>query len=201
VSSKSSSNTRALLEAALYAAGRPVTVEELIKITGIKDGEKIRKVIDLLTEEFNSRDGALEIVELSQDRFSMQLRVDISPKVSSLAQGGLVSLGALKTLTFIAMKQPVTQSTVVKYRGSHSYSHIQELLGYSFITSEEYKRTKLLRTSEKFSNYFGLPRDYPRLKSQLQWLLKKQGYRGPEIKHEIQKEEEGGLVTSPSLKK
>ncbi len=186
-----STNTRAILEAALYAAGRPVTVEELIKITGIKDGEKIRKVLEMLVEEFNSRDGALEIVELSQDRFSLQLRVDISPKVSSLAQGGLVSLGALKTLTFIAMKQPVTQSTVVKYRGSHAYSHVQELLGHSFITAEPYKRTKLLRTSEKFANYFGLPKDYPSLKSQLQWLLKKQGYRGPEIKPEIIKADEG----------
>ena len=175
MSSKSSSNIRALLEAALYAAGRPVSIEELIKITGIKDGVKIRKTLNLLIEDFNNRDGALEIAELSQDRFSMQLRVDMSPKVSSLAQGGLVSLGALKTLTFIAMKQPVTQSTVVKYRGSHSYSHIQELLGHSFITAEPYKRTKLLRTSENFSNYFGLPPDYPRLKSQLQWMLKKQG--------------------------
>jgi segregation and condensation protein B len=190
MSSKSRTNVRALLEAALYAAGRPVTVEELIKITGIKDGQKIRHILELLVEEFNSRDGALEIVELSQDRFSLQLRVDIAPRVSSLAQGGLVSLGALKTLTFIAMKQPVTQSTVVKYRGSHSYSHIQELLGHSFITAEPYKRTKLVRTSEKFSNYFGLPRDYPSLKTQLQWLLKKQGYRGPEIRTEVKKVEE-----------
>ncbi|MHA2408153.1 MAG: SMC-Scp complex subunit ScpB [Candidatus Ranarchaeia archaeon] len=190
MSSKSSTNVRALLEAVLYAAGRPVTVEELIKITGVRDGQKIRRVLELLVEEFNSRDGALEIVELSQDRFSLQLRVDISPRVSSLAQGGLVSLGALKTLTFIAMKQPVMQSTVVKYRGSHSYSHVQELLGHSFITAEPYKRTKLLRTSEKFSNYFGLPRDYPGLKTQLQWLLKKQGYRGPEIRTEVTKVEE-----------
>ncbi|MEM4446261.1 MAG: SMC-Scp complex subunit ScpB [Candidatus Jordarchaeales archaeon] len=164
-------NVKAIVEAALYAAGRPLTIDQISKIAGV-EGRLVKKIVLEIMKEYRERDSAIEIVELPGSRYAMQLKAAYSSKVKDLVPGGLLSLGELKTLAYIALMQPVKQSQVIKARGSAAYAHIKRLEGLGFVRGETEGRTKILSTTELFADYFGLPYDVKKLKLQLRWRMR-----------------------------
>lgn len=162
------------VEAALYISGRPLSLEDLMKITKIDNERKIKRLLRKLKERYEEVNSALEVVELTNSRYALQLKSKFNYLVPLLAPGGLLSLGALKTLSLIALKQPITQSQVVKLRGSHAYKYIKLLIDKGFIEEEPKGRTKLLRTTKMFADYFGFDYDIRKMKIQLRHMLKKE---------------------------
>jgi segregation and condensation protein B len=160
------------LEAALYVSGRALTLEELADIIG-KSQSTVQKLLDNLSFEYNKREGALEVVALPKDRYVMQLRPELTPRVGKLIPGGLLSFATLQTLVFIALKQPILQSELVALRGTHSYDHVKDLVDKKFIDAIPEGRSKLLTTTQLFADYFGLDSDRVRLKAQLKFKMKK----------------------------
>ncbi|MHA1771373.1 MAG: SMC-Scp complex subunit ScpB [Candidatus Thorarchaeota archaeon] len=159
------------LEAALYVAGRPLTIEELAEIIG-KAVSTTQKLLKDLEFEYHKREGALEVVELPRSRYVLQLRPELTPRVGKLIPGGLLSFATLQTLVFIALKQPILQSELVTQRGTHVYEHVKELSEKKFIEATPEGRSKLLRTTTLFADYFGLDHDTIRLKAQLKHKVK-----------------------------
>ena len=53
--------TVARIEAALYSSGRPMSIDELLKATGLNSKEKIRKILLDLTKKISSVFYALEL--------------------------------------------------------------------------------------------------------------------------------------------
>jgi segregation and condensation protein B len=160
------------LEAALYVSGRTLTLEELADIIG-KSQSTAQKILDNLSFEYNKREGALEVVVLPKDRYVMQLKPELTPRVGKLIPGGLLSFATLQTLVFIALKQPILQSDLVSQRGTHSYDHIRDLVEKKFIDAVPEGRSKLLTTTQLFADYFGLDNDRVKLKAQLKFKMKK----------------------------
>ena len=54
----------ARIEAALYSSGRPMSIEELIKATGLNSKEKMKKLLLDLTKKINDVFYALELKKL-----------------------------------------------------------------------------------------------------------------------------------------
>jgi segregation and condensation protein B len=160
------------LEAALYSAGRPLTLQELAVMID-KAESTTQKLLKDLGFEYSKRNGALEVVELPRDRFVMQLKPELTPRVSRLIPGGLLSFSTLQTLVYIALKQPLLQSDLVNQRGTHVYEHVKELEEKKFIESSPEGRTKMLVTTTLFADYFGLDPDRIKMKAQLKFKLKK----------------------------
>jgi len=160
-------NDLALIEAALYVAGRPLDLKTLGSVTKTRSEEKVRRLAKTLIEEYKNRDTALEILELEGERFVLQLKAEHTPKVRRLATRPLLSSGPLKTLSYIAYRQPVSQPQVIDVRGRHAYSHIKQLEDLDLITRERAGRTKVIRTTEFFADYFGLSHDIRTMKRQL----------------------------------
>ncbi|TET64636.1 SMC-Scp complex subunit ScpB, partial [Candidatus Bathyarchaeota archaeon] len=98
-------------------------------------------------EEYKNRETALEILELEDKRFVLQLKAEYSPQVQRLAIRPLLSKGPLKTLSYIAYRQPVLQPQVVDVRGHHAYGHLRQLESMGLISRERVGRTRLLRTT------------------------------------------------------
>ena len=165
-------NATRLVEAALYISGRPLTIHELQQATQIPTLKKVRECVQQLIDEYESRVGALEIVRLPRQRFVLQLNPEFSEQVGDLAPHGLLSLGELKTLIYIALSQPILQSDVVVYRGSHSYKHIKNLEAHGFLESTPVGRTKELATTEMFADYFGFDYEIDKLKGQLRRMIR-----------------------------
>jgi segregation and condensation protein B len=157
----------ALLEAALYVAGRPLDLNTLGNVIKTRSKRKVQRLAQILMEEYKSRDTALEILELEGERYVLQLKAEYTPKVRRLATRPLLSSGPLKTLSYIAYRQPVTQPQVIDVRGRHAYSHLKQLEDLDLITRERAGRKKVIRTTEFFADYFGLSRDIRTMKRQL----------------------------------
>jgi len=160
----------ALLEAALYVAGRPLDVKTLASIIKTRSKNKTLKLARRLMDEYKNRNSALEILELEDERFVLQLKAEYTPKVRKLVLRPLLSRGPLKTLSYIAYRQPVPQSHVIDVRGQHAYQHIKQLEDLGLIVRERRGRTKVIKTTEFFADYFNLSHDLKTMKRQLKGI-------------------------------
>jgi segregation and condensation protein B len=160
-------NDLVLVEAALYVAGHPLDMNELCSVLKTRSKTRTRKVVEKLVQEYLNRNTALEILKLKDERFVMQLKSDFTPHVKRFVNRPLLSVGPLKTLSYIAYRQPVAQKRVVDVRGHHAYGHIKELKDMGLIAGERNGRSMLLRTTEYFSDYFGLSQDTASMKREL----------------------------------
>ena len=161
----------ALIEAALYVTGKPLDLKTLGAIVGFRSEEKVRELGRVLKEKYRSEATALEVLELSDGRFVMQLKPQYVSDVKRLATRQLLTPGPMKTLSFIAYRQPITQSYVAKVRGNLAYSHVKQLREVGLIAEERLGRTKVLRTTPNFADYFNLSHETPTMKKQLEHIF------------------------------
>jgi len=160
-----------VIEAALYVAGKPLDIVVLGSILNLRSEEKIRRLAAALKEKYAQNSGALEVLELSDGRYVMQLKPEYSKSVKRLATRQLLTLGPLRTLSYIALRQPVAQSHVVKVRGNLAYGHVKQLRDIGLISEEKLGRSKLLRTTASFCDYFNLSQEPRLMKRQIQKIL------------------------------
>jgi segregation and condensation protein B len=156
-----------LLEAALYVAGRPLDLNELCSILKTRSKNRTTKFMKILMTEYASRTTSLEILELKDERYVLQLKSEYTPLVKRLVNRPLLSTGPLKTLSYIAYRQPISQKRVVDIRGHHIYGHIRLLKEMGLIAAERSGRSTMLRTTEYFADYFGLSHDMAVMKREL----------------------------------
>jgi len=161
----------ALLEAALYVAGRPLDLRELCSVLSTRSKKKTKKYIKMLIQEYSSRKTALEIVELKDDGFVLQLKAEHTPLVKKLVNRPLLSSGPLKTLSYIAYRQPVSQKRVIEVRGQHAYGHVKILRDMGLVTAERSGRSIALKTTDYFADYFGLALETTSMKRELKRIF------------------------------
>jgi len=160
-----------LLEAALYVAGRPLDLNELCSVLSTRSKKKTEKYLKVLMQEYLVRNTALEILELKDDRYVLQLKADFTPLVKKLVNRPLLSAGPLKTLSYIAYRQPVSQKRVIQVRGQHAYGHIKLLRDMRLVGAERAGRSMTLRTTDYFADYFGLTQDTATMKRELKRIF------------------------------
>ncbi len=161
----------ALMEAALYVAGKPMDVNELCAVLNTRSKKKAKKLASILIQDYSTRNTALEILELKDERYVLQLKADYTPLVKRLVNRPLLSSGPLKTLSYIAYRQPVTQKRVIEVRGQHAYGHIKVLLDMGLIAAERSGRSMALKTTDYFADYFGLVHDTAMMKKELKRIF------------------------------
>jgi segregation and condensation protein B len=161
----------ALIEAALYVTGKPLDLKTLGSVVEFRSEDKIKELARYLKAKYGSDGSALEVLELSDGRFVMQLKPQYVRHVKRLATRQLLTPGPMKTLSFIAYRQPVTQSYLAKVRGNLSYSHVRQLREIGLISEERLGRTKILRTTPNFADYFNLSHEPQAQKKQLERLF------------------------------
>ncbi len=148
---------RARIEVALYCSGKPLSVDELVKASGITSREKTIQVITDLMNVINSQLKALEIAKLEDGTFVLQVKPIYLSIVRKFSHQPILSQASLKTLSYIAYEQPVTSTRLVRIRGSQVYSHLKELHSHGFVRHDALGRLKVYKTTEKFISYFGIP--------------------------------------------
>jgi len=108
-----------VVEASLLAAGRPLTVEELMSVFDERDGsiaDEVKTAIAALAAEYETR--GLELLEVSSG-FRIQIRAAVAQPVSRLWQErpAKYSRALLETLALIAYRQPITRGEIEQIRG------------------------------------------------------------------------------------
>src|SRR5207245_9356695 len=123
-------------DAPLYDAARPLELKMNGSVIGARSEDKIRGIATAVAELYRLAGRPIQVVELPDGRFVMQLKAEFAKHVRKLANRPLLTPGPLRTLSFIALKQPVTQSYVVRVRGKLAYVHVKQLKDMDLINDE-----------------------------------------------------------------
>ena len=158
----------ARLEAALYSAGRPMSVEELIRASGTESRTKTLNLLSKLTQKAKVAFKAIEIVTLPDGSYVFQLKPEYSSTIGRrYASKPILPKATQKTLSYIAYEQPISSKQLVEVRGTGVYSHLKELSQLDFIEHQNVGRIKIYNTTEKFRKYFGIQGDADTLRQKL----------------------------------
>jgi segregation and condensation protein B len=161
------------LEAALYSAGRPLTIEEIQPVIGTRSDNVANDVVDALRDQYASRNRALEIVRLDDGRAVMQLKEVYDEFVKQFNSKPLLKLGPLKTLSYVAFHQPVDQRQVIADRGNHVYSHLRMMENMGLIHRERTEeRSYMITTTSFYADYFGFSNNPERSRIQLKQIFR-----------------------------
>jgi segregation and condensation protein B len=146
--------TRSAVEAVLFAAGRPITVDELTASLGLSKKD-VKAAISSLREDYESFGSAIEFTE-NDGRYTMQLQGHHARSAVSFAPRE-ISNPVLRTLAIIAYYQPLLQSDLAAMRGNKAYDHVAELVEMKLISKRRHHRTYFLSTTSRFNEYFDMP--------------------------------------------
>ena len=161
-----------VVEAALLAAGRPLTMDELVSVFDERDGsnaEEVRAALAALSAEYTTR--GLELLEVASG-YRIQIRAAVAQPVSRLWQErpAKYSRALLETLALVAYRQPITRGEIEQIRGvAVNPNIIKTLLERSWIRVVGHRdvpgKPELLGTTRDFLDYFGLKKldDLPTL--------------------------------------
>jgi len=158
-------DTKNKVEVVLFTLGKFVSLEDLSKMSGIASLGHLKEVLETLKKEYEERNGGLEIVEQG-GKWKLNVRKDYLYLTEGLLSDTELDKPTQETLAIIAYKNPVLQSEVIKIRGNKAYDHIKTLKELDFVTSEKSGRTRLLKITPKFFDYFDIIED--QLKNKLE---------------------------------
>ena len=161
-----------VIEAALLAAGRPLTMDELVSVFDERDGsnaEEVRGAITALTTDYETR--GLELLEVASG-YRIQIKAGVAEPVSRLWQErpAKYSRALLETLALVAYRQPITRGEIEQIRGvAVNPNIIKTLLERTWIRVVGHRdvpgKPELLGTTREFLDYFSLKKldDLPTL--------------------------------------
>ena len=145
------------IEAVLFVTAKALSVEEIAAYLDVEAEQAEEAVLELIMD-YSSRDGALEIDD--ENGYILQVKQEHLDIVEKLCPVELKP-PVLKTLTVIALKEPIRQSLLKDLRGSNAYEHVAELLEKGLISRHKDKngRSFNIKTTTKFAEYFKLKGD------------------------------------------
>ena len=153
--------TKAAVEAMLFAHAEPVTAERLAGVLGVEE-DAVSRLLLSLRDDYEAEDRGLVLLQL-EDRWQLATKTEWADCIRRLLDARRsVPLGptAMETLTVIAYNQPVSRAFIEQVRGVDSSSSVSGLLQKGLI--EEAGRLDLpghpvsFRTTDVFLRCFGL---------------------------------------------
>jgi segregation and condensation protein B len=153
---------KAALEAIIYAADEPATIEQLSKALG-EEKLVVQASLDELVGSYAVEERGIEIrcVAGGYKLYTKPQQHDVVRRfIKSLRPPLRLTMPALETLAVIAYKQPVTAPEISEIRGVNTSGVISTLLDKRLITTAGRKevigRPILYKTSKEFLMRFGL---------------------------------------------
>ena len=157
-----SNERKAALEAIIYAADEPATIDQLATALG-EDKIAVQNSLDELVASYASDERGIEIrtVAGGYKMYTKPQHHDVVRRfIKSLRPPLRLSMPALETLAVIAYKQPVTAPEISEIRGVNTSGVISTLLDKKLITTAGRKevmgRPILYKSSKEFLMRFGL---------------------------------------------
>jgi segregation and condensation protein B len=151
----------AIIEALIFVSEEPLSSKIVADVLR-EDRAVVEKAIASLAQEFNGRNGGLQLREVAggwqfatRPEYHEHVRAFLKSRPSAK-----LSIASLETLAVIAYKQPVTVPEILEIRGVQSPSSIKTLLDKKLIVAKGRKdtvgRPMMYGTSKEFLLQFGL---------------------------------------------
>lgn len=152
-----------VLEAALFAAGRPVTLDklgELFPKRSRPDKQNLQRVLEMLVADYKGR--GIELKEVASG-YRIQIKQSMNDWLTPLwdERAPRYSRALLETLSLIAYRQPITRGDIEDVRGvAVTTGIIRTLLERGWIRVVGHRevpgRPAMFGTTREFLDYFGL---------------------------------------------
>lgn len=199
------------IEAALLAAGRPLTVEQiqnLFDTDSAPEKSQIRQAISDLLDEYADR--GITIAEVASG-FRVQVTADMAERLQKLweERSPRYSRALFETLALIAYRQPMTRGEIEEIRGvSVSTNIIRTLLEREWIRVVGHRdvpgRPAMFGTTKMFLDYFGLQKleDLPPLADVSDWESLRVQLNLPAVDEDDEDDEEkltGDVTSLPAI--
>ena len=160
-SPQSQAERAAVIEALIFVSDEPLTVKTIADVLK-EDKQVISEAVEALAEEFNGRNGGLQLREVAggwqfatRPEYHEHVRAFLKTRPSAK-----LTIASLETLAVIAYRQPVTVPEILEIRGVQSPSAIKTLLDKKLIVAKGRKETvgrpMMYGTSKEFLLQFGL---------------------------------------------
>lgn len=153
---------KALVEAIIYAADEPATVEQIAQATGMAPAEA-QAIVDELVAAYQAEPHGIEIRPVAGGyKFYTKPHCHEAVRtfIRNLKPPLRLSMAALETLAVIAYRQPITLPEIQEIRGVNCAGVVETLLEKRLITTAGRKRVLgrpiLYRTTREFLLRFGL---------------------------------------------
>jgi segregation and condensation protein B len=158
---QSQAERAAVIEALIFVSDEPLTAKTIAEVLD-EDKEVINDALAGLAQEFNARNGGLQLREVAggwqfatRPEYHEHVRAFLKTRPSAK-----LTIASLETLAVIAYRQPVTVPEILEIRGVQSPSAIKTLLDKKLIVAKGRKdtvgRPMLYGTSKEFLLQFGL---------------------------------------------
>jgi segregation and condensation protein B len=162
-----------VVEAALLAAGRPLTLDRLVELFAVKGGgpdrAAIKRVIDALVSDYQGR--GIELKEVASG-YRVQVKGTMTDWLQPLweERAPRYTRALLETLALVAYRQPITRAEIEEVRGVVvSTNIVRTLLERNWIRVVGHRdvpgKPAMFGTTKDFLDYFGLKKleDLPTL--------------------------------------
>ena len=155
-----SNQEKAIIEAILFAAGRPVTKNEIMLALEISEDE-IEKIIANMQEEYKLENRGIELIKINNSYqlcTKKELYEYVYPILYKRTKPNL-STASLETLAIIAYNPKITRAEIENIRGVSADACVYKLLEYGLI--EEAGKLDLpgkpmsYQTTDEFLRMFG----------------------------------------------
>jgi segregation and condensation protein B len=157
----SQSERAAIIEALIFVSEEPLSIKSIAGVLK-EDREVVAETVNALAEEFNGRNGGLQLREVAGG-WQFATRPEHHEYVRRLLRtrpSAKLTIASLETLAVIAYRQPVTVPEILEIRGVQSPSAIKTLLDKKLIVAKGRKETvgrpMMYGTSKDFLLQFGL---------------------------------------------
>ncbi len=155
------------VEALLFAAGRPLPVDDMLRALQLTEPghrDRVETVLETLRAEFPADGGrGFELVPLAGGwafRTNPRCRAAVTALFDLPNEPGRLSPAAMECLTIVAYLQPVSRPQIAEVRGVNSDSTVHTLLDRELITemgrAEGGGGAVLYGTTQRFEALFGL---------------------------------------------
>jgi segregation and condensation protein B len=145
------------IEAILFSLGKFVSTEEIANLCK-EDESKVKDALLELTTDYEDKNTSLIVIS-DNNLWKLTTREEYSHLVRKIVSETELTKSQLETLAVIAFKYPIKQSDLIRIRTNKAYDHLMELEKAGFITRQRYGRSRLIKLTDKFFEYFDLPRE------------------------------------------
>ncbi len=161
---------KAKIEAILFLNSNPLTAPD-IAAQAHADLEMVRIALSQLVQDYEEREDCGLMIDTSSG-YLLQVREDYENLSQDILEIELKT-GCLRTLSVIALKEPIQQAQLVDMRGGGAYDHIKELIEMGLVKKLRDGHKYILRTTPMFHEYFRMTDNG----IELQTMLKKHSER------------------------
>ena len=159
------------VEALLFVAEAPATIEQLAVALGLTEGQ-VAQALEVLEAKLDEK-GPLRVVKLAGG-FQLCTKPEHAEAISRFLkpQGNRLSRSLMEVLAIVAYKQPITMAELEQVRGVQSDYSVRSLVERRLVTEVGRKQTPgrpvLYGTTDEFLHQFKLAtiEDLPPLESE-----------------------------------